>query len=96
MVSAPAISRILGALQADGLIRRVRSRRDRRLVQVHATDLGKSLMERGRLARVNRIAEELVDLNEAQLTILEQALSILELPNRASEVSDPEPLERPA
>ena len=49
MVSRPAITRTLNALEALELVRRERSTEDRRRLLVHATDRGRELMEAGRL-----------------------------------------------
>ncbi len=78
MVSAPAISRILGALESEGLVRRVRSALDRRQVHAHATEAGKALMEQGRAARVSRIAHELTQLQPDDLAILAAAMSVFD------------------
>jgi len=78
MVSAPAISRTLGALEDQGLIRRVRSRRDRRQVRAHATTAGRELMELGRRSRVERIAADLRRLENDQLTLLVAAMDVLD------------------
>lgn len=85
MVSAPAISRILGALESDGLIRRVRGAQDRRQVYAHATEAGKALMERGRAARVSRIAAELTRLQPEELAILATAMTIFDQLGQRSE-----------
>ena len=47
-VSAPAITKMVGALESAGLAQRERSETDRRVVLVSATPAGKRLLERGR------------------------------------------------
>jgi DNA-binding MarR family transcriptional regulator len=77
-VSRPAISRILGALDAQGLIDRDRNPDDGRGVVARATAGGKRLVERGRRRRVELIEEELRGLSRRDLSVLEKALGILE------------------
>jgi DNA-binding MarR family transcriptional regulator len=69
-VSAPAITKMVSALEAAGLARRERSETDRRVVLVSASPAGKRLLERGRAARVRAIAALLADASEAQLQTL--------------------------
>ncbi len=72
-VSAPAISRIVTALQSSGYVKRTRSESDARSVIVEATPKGRRLMESGRLRRLERIAEELSRLNKSDLALMQRA-----------------------
>ena len=76
-VSRPAISRSVGALVEEGLVRRVRSQQDRRAVTAHATARGQSLMEAGRSGRIQRISSALAGLTAAELRTLREAADIL-------------------
>ena len=76
-VSAPAITKMVSALEANGLARRERSETDRRVVLVSATPAGKRLLERGRAARVRAIAALLADATEAQLQTLRAASDVI-------------------
>jgi DNA-binding MarR family transcriptional regulator len=76
-VSAPAITKTVTALEAAGLARRTRSPDDRRVVLVSATPKGRSLLERGRAARVRVVAGLLEDLGEADLRTLRRAVTLL-------------------
>lgn len=76
-VSRPAITRILNALEDAGLVRRERSRSDRRVTKVHATARGRRLMEAGRARRIGRIASGLESLTAAQLELLSEASKLL-------------------
>jgi DNA-binding MarR family transcriptional regulator len=76
-VSAPAITKMVSALESTGLARRERSRTDRRVVLVSATPAGKRLLERGRAARVRAIAALLADATEAQLHTLRAASDVI-------------------
>lgn len=76
-VSAPAITKTVTALEADGLARRSRSTSDRRIVLVSATAKGRSLLERGRAARVRVVAGLLADLTDAELRTLDRAATLV-------------------
>ncbi len=76
-VSAPAITKTVTALEEAGLARRARSTSDRRVVLVSATAKGRSLLERGRAARVRVVAGLLADVSEAELRALRRAAAII-------------------
>jgi DNA-binding MarR family transcriptional regulator len=76
-VSAAAITKTVTALEASGLARRERSTSDRRVVLVRATVKGRTLLERGRAARVGVVAELLKDISDADLHTLDRAAAII-------------------
>jgi DNA-binding MarR family transcriptional regulator len=76
-VSAPAITKMVNALESAGLAQRERSETDRRVVRVSATSDGRRLLERGRAARVRAIAALLADATEAQLQTLRAASEVI-------------------
>jgi DNA-binding MarR family transcriptional regulator len=76
-VSAPAITKMVTALESAGLAKRKRSESDRRVVVVSATPAGRRLLERGRAARVKAIAVLLADANQAELQTLRAAAEII-------------------
>jgi DNA-binding MarR family transcriptional regulator len=76
-VSAPAISKMVSALESAGLAKRSHSETDRRVVLVSATPAGKRLLERGRAARVRVIAALLADVTEAELQTLRAASDVI-------------------
>ena len=76
-VSAPAITKTVAALEADGLVERVRSTTDRRVVEVVATAAGRAVLERGRAARVRRVAELLGGLAADDLAVLNRAADLI-------------------
>jgi DNA-binding MarR family transcriptional regulator len=78
LVSAPAVSRSLKALEAAGYVRRAVSGRDRRRVIVVATPAGRDLLERSRRRRVERLAEELAGLSPAKLAVIARAVAVLQ------------------
>lgn len=78
MVSLPAISRILSALEADGLLARHRLKHDRRLVRAEVTEKGRILLDDARARRLERIAGRLSALDEQKLGVVSAATEILE------------------
>jgi DNA-binding MarR family transcriptional regulator len=77
-VKAPTMSRIVDALEAGGLARRRVNPRDRRAVQLEATEKGALLLHRGRKRRVKFLAGYLARLSRPELRRLEGAVSALE------------------
>lgn len=85
-VTPPAITKTVDALQTRGLVRRRRSRKDRRVVFVEATTAGRDLLDRGRAARVQLLAGLLAGLPEADVRTLDAACELIE--NLLSDRSD--------
>jgi DNA-binding MarR family transcriptional regulator len=76
-VSSPAVTKMVTALAADGLVTRQRSDRDRRVVRVAATAAGRALLERGRAARVRRVAALLEGVPPGDLATLRRTAAII-------------------
>jgi DNA-binding MarR family transcriptional regulator len=76
-VSPPAITKTVNALEADGLVERLPSDVDRRIVLVRATAAGRALLERGRAARVRLVADLLADISERDRRTLERAALLI-------------------
>lgn len=76
-VTPPAVTKMVAALEADGLVERVRSHSDRRVVEVRATAKGRSLLESGRAARVKVIAGLFDNLTERDRATLDRAAAIV-------------------
>ena len=76
-VAGPTMSRIVAALESDGLIRRVPVSDDRRAFRLEPTAAGRRVMERGRRQRVERLAEELAALSAKERQTLAAAARIL-------------------
>lgn len=76
-VSAPAVSKLVTALESAGLAARERSAADRRVVLVSATPAGHRLLERGRAARVRAVARLLDGLSERDLATLRRAADLI-------------------
>jgi DNA-binding MarR family transcriptional regulator len=77
MVSVPAITRLVKALEAVGLADRSAGD-DRRVVIVSATDTAHRLMEQARRRRLQKFRDLLEPLSDAQVGTLEDAASLLE------------------
>jgi DNA-binding MarR family transcriptional regulator len=85
-VTPPTMTYIVNALEALGLVARLREPGDRRVVYVEATPEGRATVERGRTARVTRLAADLETLSPAERRILEDAAKILmSLPETSSQ-----------
>ena len=76
-VSPPAITKLVAALEADGLVVRERSATDRRVVLVTPTAAGRRLLERGRAARVRAVAGLLDGASPRDLATLRRAAQII-------------------
>ena len=77
-VRPPTMTRIVGALEAAGLITREPSAGDRRVVRLRATETGARLLQEGRARRVGSLARQLALLPPGDLAILERAAEILD------------------
>ena len=77
-VSAPAISRMVAALERDALVARKRDSADARVVHVRPTAKGRRLMERARLRRIELIANDLALLSPQEMNTLARVTTILE------------------
>jgi DNA-binding MarR family transcriptional regulator len=76
-VSAPAITKVVSALEGLGLAERVRSPSDRRVVLVNATAKGRAVLERGRAARVRVVAALLDGLSDADRRAIDRAVALI-------------------
>lgn len=77
-VRPPTISRLVRALETDGLVRRAVDRTDRRVQHVEATAAGARLLRQGRARRVAVIAESLRALPASERRLVKAAVAILE------------------
>ena len=76
-VAGPTMSKIVAALEADGLVQRVPDPADALAVILSATARGRRLMEKGRRQRVERLAAELETVERADRATLHRAVAIL-------------------
>ena len=77
-VRPPTISRLVRALETDGLVRRAVDPIDRRIQRVEATAAGARLLRQGRARRVAVIAESLRALSTSERRLVKNAAAILE------------------
>jgi DNA-binding MarR family transcriptional regulator len=77
-VRTPTVTRLVSALEADGLVERLPDERDRRVVRVRATPRGRTVLENGRRLRVQALAADLAALPRAELATLRRAVAALE------------------
>jgi DNA-binding MarR family transcriptional regulator len=76
-VSPPAITKLVTALETQGLVMRRASEKDRRVVLVEATPQGRALLEGGRRDRVALVAGLLDGLSTKDLAALRRAAAII-------------------
>jgi DNA-binding MarR family transcriptional regulator len=77
-VSVPTISRIVAALEGDGLIDRHADTRDARIAHLTATEKGLRVLREGRARRTTYVGEMLRELSPQELEAVEKAVAALE------------------
>ena len=77
-VRAPTMTRLVRALEDDGLVKRQVDPKDRRVFQVSATKRGRKLMQQGRKRRVAELSRAVADLDGEEREVLGRAAGILE------------------
>jgi DNA-binding MarR family transcriptional regulator len=77
-VRPPTMTRIVLALEQEGLARRVPDAHDRRVARIHATPRGVEVLQKGRSRRIHYIAGLLQDVRPQDLKLLGQAAELLE------------------
>jgi DNA-binding MarR family transcriptional regulator len=76
-VRPPTMSRIVDALEAEGLVRRRTNEQDRRAVVIEATEKGAAILRQGRKRRVQFLARHLSRLSEAERRQIENAVQAI-------------------
>ena len=77
-VRMPTMSRLVAALEQEGLATRTPDPHDGRASRVHPTALGRSVLRRGRTRRVATLARRLAQLPEADRALLARAADLIE------------------
>ena len=77
-VRPPTMTRIVQALEDEGLVRRASDPRDRRLVRLQATARGKRVMAQARDRRVANLAALLGRLSPVQVERVREAAELVE------------------
>jgi DNA-binding MarR family transcriptional regulator len=77
-VRPPTMSRIVDALEAEGLARRTVNPQDRRAIVIEATEKGTAILWQGRKRRVKFLAKRLLRLGEAERKQIELAVQAIQ------------------
>lgn len=77
-VRAPTMSRLVAALEVQGLVRRVSDRTDHRIVRLEATARGRALLQAGRRRRVGVLTGDIRELSAAERRALTTAIPLFE------------------
>jgi DNA-binding MarR family transcriptional regulator len=77
-VKPPTMSRIVDALERDGLVRRCADQSDRRMTRIEATNEGTALLKKGRKRRVRFLASCLSNLDDLELSDVERAVDAIQ------------------
>src|SRR5690242_15211106 len=77
-VRPPTMTRLVAALEADGLVTRQPDPHDGRAILIHPTDAGVALLHAGRDRRTAALAAQLAPLSAEDIQTLERAVGILE------------------
>lgn len=76
-VRPPTMTRLVDALQRDGLVRRKTDKEDRRITRIHATARGEKVMWAGRARRVSDLAARLDAMSAQERLELEHAAGLV-------------------
>jgi DNA-binding MarR family transcriptional regulator len=77
-VRPPTMTRIVQALERDGLVRRDDDPNDRRIARIRATAKGRRVMLRGRERRIANLAELLSRLSHQEVAQVRKAAELVE------------------
>jgi len=77
-VQPPTMTRIVVALEEQGLVLREADPADRRIARVHVTTAGRKLLERNRSRKTAYLASRMRGLSAEELEVLERAAGLLE------------------
>jgi DNA-binding MarR family transcriptional regulator len=77
-VRPPTMSRIVSALEAEGLARRRVNQQDRRAVLIETTEKGVAMLKQGRKRRVKFLASYLSQLANSELSDIERAVEAIQ------------------
>ena len=76
-VKPPTMTRLVRALEAEGLVRREADPQDGRIVRLRATARGENVLSAGRARRVHKLSEPLASLTADEQRTLQNAAEIL-------------------
>jgi DNA-binding MarR family transcriptional regulator len=76
-VKNPTMSRLIAAMEEEGLVQIAPSKEDARSIQIRPTDRGKALLLAGKRRRVDSLAAALSVCGKVELDRLEEGLEVL-------------------
>ncbi len=76
-VKPPTMTRLVTAMEAQGLVKREGDASDARVVRVRATPKGIRILQEGRARRIARLQAALQELSEEELALLGRATALL-------------------
>ena len=76
-VSPPTMTRLVSAMESDGLVRRSPDGQDRRVAWIAATARGKRLLREGRARRIALLSKALHGVTAKELKMLDEAADFL-------------------
>ena len=77
-VRLPTMSRLVRAMEEEGLVRRAPHATDGRSVRIHATAKGRRVVERGREQRLGLLEELLRVADAREVAVVREAAEIVE------------------
>lgn len=77
-VKPPTMTRLVSALETDGLVTREPDAEDGRLTRIRATPKGRTLLMRGRARRVEALTAQVRALADDERAVIERAVTILQ------------------
>lgn len=76
-VKNPTMSRLVAAMENDGLVHTESSKEDARSIRIHATRRGKALLMAGKHRRVDSLAEALRQCTPDEIKQLDESIELL-------------------
>ena len=77
-VTTATMSKLVTAMEAEGLLRRYPDVNDARAIRIEATAKGRRILERGRARRLDLLERLLADASEADVSAVRRAASVVE------------------
>jgi DNA-binding MarR family transcriptional regulator len=77
-VAAPTMTRLVAAMEREGLVKREPDAKDRRVIWIRATPKGARILQEGRKRRVAALADALAATDESDLELLGRAAELME------------------
>jgi DNA-binding MarR family transcriptional regulator len=94
-VRPPTMTRLVAALEKEGLVRREVDKDDRRITRIHATSKGKKVMMEGRERRVSNLAARLAKLSATERRELQHAAKVMNYVARGALTDAPDETDSP-